>query len=91
MKGLQEALREREERHARVERHDISEEAAERNSLVIAKLNKGMRVSVSCYSAFHDVVREGTVTELSTAFRYLKLDGEKIFFDDIYEIEISGL
>ena len=27
MKGLQEALRDREERHARVERHEISEEA----------------------------------------------------------------
>lgn len=26
MKGLQEALRDREERHLRVERHDISEE-----------------------------------------------------------------
>ena len=38
MKGLQEALRDREERHARVERHDISEEDIERNSSVLAKL-----------------------------------------------------
>lgn len=37
MKGLQEALRDREERHARVERHDISEEDIERNSSVLAK------------------------------------------------------
>ena len=29
MKGLQEALRDREERHLRVERHDISEEQAQ--------------------------------------------------------------
>lgn len=40
MKGLQEALRDREERHARVERHDISEEDIERNSSVLAKLTK---------------------------------------------------
>ena len=32
MKGLQEALRDREERHLRVERHEISEEQAEQNS-----------------------------------------------------------
>lgn len=38
MKGLQEALRDREERHARVERHDISEEDIERNSSVLAML-----------------------------------------------------
>ena len=44
MKGLQEALRDREERHARVERHDISEEDIERNSSVLAKLTKGTRV-----------------------------------------------
>ena len=42
MKGLQEALRDREERHARVERHDISEEDIERNSSVLAKLTNGV-------------------------------------------------
>ena len=31
MKGLQEALRDREERHSRVERHEISEEQQEKN------------------------------------------------------------
>ena len=41
MKGLQEALRDREERHCRVDRHDISDEDIEENSLVIAKLSKG--------------------------------------------------
>ena len=38
MKGLQEALRDREERHSRVQRHDISEEQMERNSEIFAKL-----------------------------------------------------
>ena len=31
MKGLSEALRDREERHSRVDRHDISDEAIEAN------------------------------------------------------------
>ena len=46
MKGLQEALRDREERHARVERHDISEEQIEKNSEVLSRITKGTRVRV---------------------------------------------
>ncbi len=89
MKGLQEALRDREERHSRVERHDISEEQQEHNSEVLAKLTKGMRVRLDCYSAFHDVTKSGTVTEVSLVYRFLKLGTEKIFFCDIYDIEIT--
>lgn len=88
MKGLQEALRDREERHSRVERHDISDEAAERNSLVIAKLTKGVKVRLSYYHGFHDSIAEGRVDEVNICFKYIKVDGEKIFFDDIYEIGV---
>ena len=88
MKGLSEALRDREERHSRVEKHDISEEAQEKNSEVFARLTRGMAVRMECYCAFHDVVKEGTVTAVDLSFRHLKLNGEKIFFSDIYSIEI---
>ena len=44
MKGLQEALRDREERHSRVARHDISEEQQMQNSEVIMQLEKRSRV-----------------------------------------------
>ena len=40
MKGLQEALRDREERHARVERTEISEEKTDANSAVLLKIEK---------------------------------------------------
>ena len=86
MKGLQAALREREERHSRVERRVLDEEVLEANSAVLARISKGSVVSLRCYSAFHEVTKRGTVTELNTAFRFLRLDGEKIAFDDIYEI-----
>lgn len=46
MKGLTEALREREERHARTERREIGEEQQEANSQVLARIEKGMRVEV---------------------------------------------
>lgn len=89
MKGLKEALKDREERHSRVDRRDLSEEAIEQNSRVFAKIEKGSRVKIDCYCAFHDVRKEGRITEISLPFQYLKLDGEKIFFDDIYKISIT--
>ena len=91
MKGLQEALRDREERHLRVERHEISEDMAERNSKVILKLERGMKVEISCYCAFHDVVKHGRITDVDITFRNLKLDSERIWFDDIYAIRITDL
>ena len=87
MKGLSEALRDREERHLRVEKHDISEEAIEANSRVLCALGRGMRVCMEYY----DVVGEGTVTEISIPFKFLKLDGEKVLFEDIYKIEIIDI
>ena len=89
MKGLQEALRDREERHLRVERHDISEEQEEHNSEVLAKLTRGMHVRLDYYSAFHDVSNEGIVTDINTVYRFLKLGTEKISFCDIYDINIT--
>jgi len=87
MKGLQAALRDREERHARVERHDISEEQTARNSEVFAQLTRGMAVRLNCYRAFHDITVTGTVSEISIPFQYLKLGTDKYMFRDIYEIE----
>ncbi len=91
MKGLQEALRDREERHLRVERHEISEEQAERNSRTFLRLQRGMKVEISCYSAFHDVVRCGRITDVDCTFRRLRLDGEQIWFEDIYSIQITDM
>ena len=88
MKGLQEALREREERYSRVEKHDISEEQTEKNSRTLEKMSRGDKIAVECHHAFHDVRFEGRVTDISSVFKYLKLDEEKICFEDIYSIEI---
>ncbi|MBP5626757.1 YolD-like family protein [bacterium] len=89
MKGLKEALRDREERHSRVARHEISEEQAEENSRVILKLERGMTVEVYCHHAFHDVIIRGRVTGLDLARKMLSLDGENILFDDIYAVSIK--
>lgn len=88
MKGLQEALRDREEWHSRVERHDISEEEQEQNSKALCKIKNGSRVEVNYYCHFHDVVRSGTITAINIHYHFLILDDEKIFFEDIYKIVI---
>ena len=88
MKGLQEALRDREERHSRVERHDISDEQREQNSRVLERLERGDKIYMECHHYFHDVSLEGRVTELSKVFRYLKIGEEKVYFEDIYCLEI---
>ena len=88
MKGLQEALRDREERYSRVDRHDISEEQQLRNSRMIERLNRGCKVRLECHHDFHDVCMQGRVTELSRVMKYLKIEEEKILFEDIYSLEI---
>ena len=90
MKGLQEALRDREERHSRVERREISEEMMEKNSLVLRHVTKGTKLFISYYSAFHEVERVGTVTDLNLALKHIKVDDEQILFEDIYEIVLTG-
>lgn len=86
MKGLQEALRDREERHSRVERHGISEEEQEALSAVLNRLSKGDKIRISYYCHFHDVEKAGTVTAVNYAYRFLKVGEEKIGFDDVYGI-----
>ena len=88
MKGLQEALRDREERHSRVERHGISEEEQEELSNVLNRLSKGDKIRINYYSHFHDVEKAGTVTAVNYAYRFLKVDEEKIVFDDVYRIAL---
>lgn len=89
MKGLQEALRDREERHSRVERHEISDEMKAQISAIIFQLEKGSRIFLDYYCNFHDVTKKGVVTEINISLRYLKLSGEKIRFEDIYQITIT--
>ena len=86
MKGLKEAILEREERHSRVARHGIAEEQAEQNSLAMRHIKKGCRVRLEYYKGFHDVDKEGTVTVVDLPMRYIKIEDEKILFEDIYSI-----
>ena len=88
MKGLHEALKDREERHSRVDKHDVSDERARANSDVLGMIERGMSVKLEYYRSFHDVCKTGTVNEINPTLGYLKLDYETVHFEDIYSVKI---
>lgn len=88
MKGLQEALQDRRERHSRVAKHDVSEDDAEAINIALLKLEKGTQVRVRYYKSFHEAEKTGTVSEVNTVYKFIVADDEKIFFDEIYFIDI---
>lgn len=90
MKGLAEALKEREERHTRVAKHGISEEEQEQISELLCRVEKGSKVFIEYYADFHDREKSGIVTEINRPYRFLRVNDEKIFFDDLYSIRVIG-
>ena len=88
MKGLQEALREREERHSRVEKRELSDEMMEQLSDTIGRLETGMLVEIEYYKAFHDITKREKIAKVDLVYKYLVLGNEKIRFNDIYDLII---
>ena len=89
MKGLKEALAVREERRSRVEKKEISEEQIEHISTILLRLEMGMEVAIEHYRAFHDVVSYGKIRGIDTVHKFVILNTEKIYFDNIYDILIQ--
>ena len=87
MKGLQEALRDREEKYSRVERRERGEDALALWSSEITRLECGDRVKILYYHSFHEVEKTGLVEKVDMVYRYIIVAGEKIVFDDIYEMK----
>ena len=96
MKGLAEALRDREERHSRVQKHGVSEEDQIQISETLCKVEKGSKVFISYFADFHDWEAEGIVTQINRDYRFFRISRigsnseEKISFDDLYDIRVIG-
>ena len=88
LSGLQQALREREIRHSRVEKIEISEDKGIEISNALNKLSKGNLVKVTFYLDGHYYELTDIVTKLQIPYKYLFLGNVKISFDDIYDIKI---
>ena len=89
LKGLQEALRDREERYLREERREVVCEAAEQLERVMRRLSVGDTVEIVYYRNFHTVRRTGTVTRFSPEIRCLFIDGSRIGFEDVYSLRVT--
>lgn len=96
MKGLAEALKDREERHSRVQKHGVSEEDQALISETLCKVEKGSKVFINYYADFHDWKAEGIITQINRGYRFLRFsmvgrhDEEKICFEDLYKIQVVG-
>lgn len=88
MKGLQEALRDREERHLREPKREITEEQMEEISRTLSRIDRPTPVRVEHYYNFHNVTSTGMVTAISIPHRFIKLGEQRIYFEDIYRIDI---
>ena len=73
MKGLSEALRAREDKHSRVEKHEIFEEDLELISVALNRVEKGSKVFLRYYSRFHEREMKGIVSEINRPLQFLKV------------------
>ena len=88
LKGLKEALKEKEERRTRVDRKQLDEEVIEAISKVLQKIEPGYKVRIVFYAKGHYIDRQGTIAEKDVTYRFLKMGNERIYFDDILKIKI---
>lgn len=88
MKGLYEALREREKKVARVERKELDEEETSALNDALSALQKGNRAEIVFFRNGTYYRLEGTVSEVDLCRRHLAVGKEKIFFYDLFSVKI---
>ena len=86
MKGLQEALRDREERHSREPRRVFCEEEAQALDGRLRRLRAGMTVKLTFYCRFHERVVTDVVREVGESS--LLIGHEWVEFGDVYKIAV---
>jgi len=87
LKGLHEAMREKEEKHLREEKKTLSEDLMNENSYVLLNLKVGDAVSVKYYLNGHYVKEDGIVSKIRHDLSYLEIKNITISYGDIYSIE----
>lgn len=87
MKGLQEALRVREERHSRVEKAVLSETQQQEINDVLVSLRGGETLVVTYYQKGHYLTVEGEFIKVDEYKKILLLSRWEIPLDDLYSLE----
>lgn len=88
LKGLQEALRVREERRSRVEKRTLSEDMEDELSRILQRIQRHSRVRLTFFKNGHYIDLEGDVSNIDEIYRFITIGSQKIFFDDIYSLNI---
>lgn len=88
LKGLKEALREKEEKLSRVPKRELSEEQQEEVSIQLSKIERGTMVDMTFFDSGHYVSLIDKVAEMNVIYRYIVIGKAKIYFDDIYDIKL---
>ncbi len=86
MKGLSEALRDREERHSREPRRVFCEEESQTLDRKLRCLRAGMTVRLTFYCRFHERVVTDVVREVGESS--LLIGHEWVDFADVYRIKV---
>ena len=86
LKGLREALREKEIEHERQQKKELSDEDTHAIQERLAQIKKGDELEVTYFKNGYYVSIKGVVLKIDTIYRYLQIGDEKIFFDDILKL-----
>ena len=90
LKGLRDALREKEIERERIKKKDLSDEKSAEIQKNLFKIGKGSQVILKYYEngAYREI--EGVVDKKDIVFMYLLINGEKISFEDLYHLELKN-
>lgn len=86
LSGLEAALEKKRRELGFVEKNVLSEDAEEALNEKLISLRKGQIISVRHYSSGEYALTTGLVTAVDKLELFIKIDDEKIFFDDIDDI-----
>lgn len=88
LKGLQQALREKEEKMNCIPQKELTEEKQEEISAVLIQLEKNMTVEVIYYLDGHYLTLEGKVRDINLPYKFMLINNTKIHFSNLYKITI---
>ena len=88
LNGLGAELRRRREKTYSTKKRVISEEKRQEISEVLSKIERGTKIDLIFYSDGKYLSLQAVVTEISFIYKYLQIGDGKIYFDDVYDIEI---
>ena len=86
LKGLREALAEKEYEHEKAQQRELSEDEANKIQASLIKLQKGDTVQLTCFESGYYIEVKGQINKIDFIFKYLTIGEGKVLFDDIYEI-----